>query len=698
MKKISILLAIVLLCNLKQTKAQTYVTVNDTALVNYYQKIIPGAMSGNQLNTSSPLVTTTTHSINISKNENIQNVNSFKYFTSLTYLNCSSCSNIDSLNFLPSTLIYLNVNYATGIISSFLGGGYFIMANLPNSLKYFFCGIPNGFVQTFIPKLPNSLTYLSCQTFQGIGGTEIVFPPLPPSLDTFICSFSQISDLDTLTLPNSLVYLDCQEVFLLDSLRNLPTSLKYLNCGGSGVEHLPALPLSLDTLICYYNRLTSLPALPNTLKYLECGTNSLTSLPALPASLTYLDCGNDLSNRPSNPNNIPNLPALPASLTYLNCNYNSNLAGLPALPNGLLYLDCSGGRIKNLPSMPSGLKTLLCNKDSISCLPILSNNITTFSATGNQFTCYQNYITAMGSNPGYPLCSIGCQPVEQPQICMVTTDSATNYAYNTIIWDKTLFKHVDSMIIFRYDGISSSYLRIGAVSGAALSEFKDDAFNIGGPNGGNPLYASWKYTLQIRDSLGNYGIQSPFHQTMFVQQNGSNFTWNTYTVGIGSSPVTSYTLLRDDNNTGNWQALVNTTSNAATDPAYSSYPNGNWRVDAVGFNCTPSFRLSGNNSIQSTYSKAHSNTTKPEALGIANLTGASQVSVYPNPSNGIFSVETNSTEKKAIQLYDVSGKLVLMQTINGKASIDASRLSEGVYNLNISGDKEVLNKKILIVR
>jgi hypothetical protein len=49
-------------------------------------------------------------------------------------------------------------------------------------------------------------------------------------------------------------------------------------------------------------------------------------------------------------------------------------------------------------------------------------------------------------------------------------------------------------------------------------------------------------------------------------------------------------------------------------------------------------------------------------------------------------------------MYDVNGKLVLSQTINGKTSIDASNLNEGVYNINIISNEGVVNKRMVIVR
>lgn len=61
-------------------------------------------------------------------------------------------------------------------------------------------------------------------------------------------------------------------------------------------------------------------------------------------------------------------------------------------------------------------------------------------------------------------------------------------------------------------------------------------------------------------------------------------------------------------------------------------------------------------------------------------------------------IEPNSITKQTVQIYDVNGKLLLNQTINGKITVDASILNEGVYNINIIKDEEVINKRLVIVR
>jgi sugar lactone lactonase YvrE len=86
------------------------------------------------------------------------------------------------------------------------------------------------------------------------------------------------------------------------------------------------------------------------------------------------------------------------------------------------------------------------------------------------------------------------------------------------------------------------------------------------------------------------------------------------------------------------------------------------------------------------------------AVGIEQFGNNNEINIYPNPSNGNFIIETTYTDKQTLQLVDVNGKLVLTQTINGKTNIDASNLTEGVYNLSLTNSSGVVNKRLVIVR
>src|SRR4051812_10385958 len=99
MKKILLFLFLV---NFSQTQSQTYVLIPDSNFVTWLQWQVPAAMSGNSLNITHPLVTTTTQTITIN-NFNISDLFGIQYFSSLTDLYCYS-NLLTSLPSLPNSL------------------------------------------------------------------------------------------------------------------------------------------------------------------------------------------------------------------------------------------------------------------------------------------------------------------------------------------------------------------------------------------------------------------------------------------------------------------------------------------------------------------------------------------------------------------------------------------------------------------
>jgi len=76
-----------------------------------------------------------------------------------------------------------------------------------------------------------------------------------------------------------------------------------------------------------------------------------------------------------------------------------------------------------------------------------------------------------------------------------------------------------------------------------------------------------------------------------------------------------------------------------------------------------------------------------------------QIIIYPNPNNGSFVIEPQNTLYNVhCTVYDVNGRVVLTQIINGKTNIDASSLNEGVYNISLISNEGVVNKRLVIVR
>ena len=277
-------------------------------------------------------------------------------------------------------------------------------------------------------------------------------------------------------------------------------------------------------------------------------------------------------------------------------------------------------------------------------------------------------------------------------ICMVTVDESSNY--NHIVWDKPLVNNIDSFIVYR-EITSNNYKPLGAIPYAALSEFVDTVRTKYFPFTGNPNSGTYRYKLQYRDINGNYSEFSPYHNTLFVTQSGGTFNWNQYAIEGDSVPLgalTAYVLYRDDNNTGAWHAVqgVSGTQTTITDPDFSSFPNGRWRVETTwNISC---------NSSKSYYSTSKSN-VKTATTGIETLLNSENLMIYPNPTTTNLTIQTPqkaTSDSYRIEITNIEGQTIKTFNItNTETTIDVSGLSGGVYIIKAQSDKGIVVRKFI---
>lgn len=84
----------------------------------------------------------------------------------------------------------------------------------------------------------------------------------------------------------------------------------------------------------------------------------------------------------------------------------------------------------------------------------------------------------------------------------------------------------------------------------------------------------------------------------------------------------------------------------------------------------------------------------------ANSFEANQIAVYPNPSTGIFNIAFGNLNPNKIEVYDISGKLILQKnglevSGNNQTNIDLSNTSTGVYFVKISTENNTITKRII---
>lgn len=342
----------------------------------------------------------------------------------------------------------------------------------------------------------------------------------------------------------------------------------------------------------------------------------------------------------------------------------------------------SGGT--NYTWMPSGVNT---------------NTVSVSPTTPTMYTLTAGNPLLGGSGECTSLYTVYVNPVQPqiPNICMVSSDSMS--INNIIYWDKTVFTNMDSFIVYR-EVSTGIYKRIGAVSKDSLSQFVDTARSVG-PANGDPNIGYYHYKLQLRDTCGNYSAKSPYHTSVFfIDNHTGTFTWNTYDVEGQTTPVANFILRRDNANTNVYVVIGNVSGNTTTlnDPNYSTYQTiANWRVDATGFNCTPTARY-GNNNTQSAIVKSKSNISNNRTTGIKKT--ESNFSVYPNPTSGniTLSFANSTTGKVNVKVVSVLGQEVyneMFTQANEKLNVDLSKYESGIYLVQVTMNNTTTVKRIV---
>ena len=87
-------------------------------------------------------------------------------------------------------------------------------------------------------------------------------------------------------------------------------------------------------------------------------------------------------------------------------------------------------------------------------------------------------------------------------------------------------------------------------------------------------------------------------------------------------------------------------------------------------------------------------------LGVEDYTTLNDITIYPNPSNGVFTIAKNNliTVNK-ISIYDMNAKLLKVITreiTDQNNTIDLTELSKGMYFMEIANDADQVVKKIII--
>jgi hypothetical protein len=83
---------------------------------------------------------------------------------------------------------------------------------------------------------------------------------------------------------------------------------------------------------------------------------------------------------------------------------------------------------------------------------------------------------------------------------------------------------------------------------------------------------------------------------------------------------------------------------------------------------------------------------KAGPLGIGNMHDV-KFSIYPNPSNGVFNIQSSEA---AITVINVQGQIVHQSLVGGNTTLDLSHLGQGIYYIQLASEKGLKIEKIAI--
>lgn len=332
-----------------------------------------------------------------------------------------------------------------------------------------------------------------------------------------------------------------------------------------------------------------------------------------------------------------------------------------------IYIGTIGGQAPFTYNWSNGYT----NQDLIDVLP---GDYTVEVSSANGCSSYQFY-TVEESLP------------QQTSICMVDVDTTTNT--NLIVWEPLSDPGIESYNIYKESSQAGLYFLIANQSADSVSQYYDYL--------SDPSIRSWRYKVAAVDNCGNEAELSDEHKTIHLTQNVGingevNLIWDHYE---GFSYSTYY--INRWHPLTDWEVIdsVSSSSISYTDFMPPSDSNLIYMISIqTPGQCTPA-KAQDYNSSRSNKPRINMPDENLD-VGLSEEETNSEVTVYPNPTNGEVTL-LYSTNIKSIEIYDLSGKLVISQENidQSKVQIDLSPFESGIYNFKLSIDDTIITGKIV---
>lgn len=276
------------------------------------------------------------------------------------------------------------------------------------------------------------------------------------------------------------------------------------------------------------------------------------------------------------------------------------------------------------------------------------------------------------------------------EICIVTVDSATTT--NLVVWEREQLSGIDYYNIYRESSVAGNYILIDTVSAQNLTVFNDVV--------ASPMNRSWRYKISAVDFCGVEGPVSPTHKTIHlvkskISETEYQVTWDKYE-GVIDGDLEFY---RHTNELG-WElvGVYPITQNSITDTP-GSEEGLDYMVEIVPSEPCTATRAQDYNSSRS--NKANSIFNPGEGTGDSHNSvnendGGVPVTIYPNPTEGLLTIISDSENVTGVTVYNASGAIVDEFEFSSEVVKNYDYLQSGVYYLKLTSDGNQTIKKLIL--
>ena len=272
-----------------------------------------------------------------------------------------------------------------------------------------------------------------------------------------------------------------------------------------------------------------------------------------------------------------------------------------------------------------------------------------------------------------------------PSICIATVNAASGY---NDVWFEPIdmLANVQGAENYRIYKLAGTYSLIGTIPASASAMVFTDSTST-------PMVSAARYKVSVVDTCGDESVLSYGHGTIKINSNPGTggvvdlTIVDSYWDESGTYSPSKYYILVDSLNNGNLAVMD------SIDAVFNSYTVthpflGATYVIGVAF---PWACANGSKSValdQMSFSNKSAIVS-----GVDDYATDISVSIYPNPSTGVFTVKGENVVR--IEVTDLTGR-VLQIFDHPTSTLDLSGFADGMYNAHISTTQGSTNKSLII--